>query len=432
MQLTGRLRLKAAISVLLASALPTAARAGQDAKTQFEGSVLYYDEKARTKVIEPNVRVTHLFGLKAQLYGQFGYDAITGATPTGAVPATGVQTVTTPSGNSVTSAGGQVPTQGFSDRRWAGDMGGTLPLFGGLALSATGHVSRERDYRSNGGTATLALETMQKLTTFTAGVGVNQDQVMPIGGTPVGLTTGQFTGATSNDKRVRSAMLGVSHILSRRWMVAANGSLARENGYLTEPYKVLSVVDPATGLPTDTQLKENRPDTRARKDVLLSSVYHLEKDVAYLSYRYYWDDWGIRSSTFDLKYRLNMDNHAYFQPHVRYYTQRAATFYRAELVQGEPLPEFASSDERLGILHTTTFGVTWGLPVHNGPGQFFVRGELLHQTGPKSHNVDTGLGGGGDLSKFPSTNAAVTGPVTSLVRPALSIGTVLVGYSTSF
>jgi hypothetical protein len=412
--------------------VPTAARADATANTQVDASVLYYGEKARTRVVEPNVRVTRLFGAKALLYGQFGYDAITGASPTGAVPATGVQSVTTPSGNTVTSTGGQVPTQGFSDRRWVGELGGKLPLIGGLALGASGHVSRERDYRSTGGTATLSLECMQKLTTFTAGGGVNQDQVNPIGGTPVGLTSGQFTGVAANDKRVTSALLGVSRIVSRRWMVAANGSLDREKGYLTEPYKVLSVVDPATGLPTATQLKEKRPDTRARKDVLLSSVYHLDKDVAYASYRYYWDDWGLRSSTFDLKYRLNGGDHDYLQPHVRYYTQNAASFYRAELVQGEPLPDFATSDERLGVLHTTTFGLTWGLPVKGTAGQFFVRAEYLHQSGPKAHHLeDTGGGAGGDTSKFPSTNATV-GPVTSLVRPPLSIGTVLVGWSTSF
>jgi len=429
MQLSGRHRLKAAISVLLASAVPAGARADQDAKTQVDASVLYYDEKARTRVLEPNVKVTRLFGAKALLFGHFGYDAITGASPTGAVPSGGVQTVTTPSGNTVTSANGQVPTQGFSDRRWIGEAGGTLPLAGGLALSAAGHVSRERDYRSNGGTATLAWETMQKLTTFTAGAGVNQDQVMPIGGTPVGLTSGQFTGVGTNDKKVTSVLFGVSRIVTRRWMLAANASEDKERGYLTEPYKVLSVVDPQSGLPTGEQLKEKRPDTRDRKDVLLSSVYHLPRDVAYASYRYYWDDWGLRSSTFDLKYRLNLSDHAYLQPHVRYYTQNAASFYRAELVQGEPLPDFASSDERLGQLRTTTYGLTWGLPVHSGPGQIFVRGEVLNQKGPSSHHADDGAVP--QESKLPSTTVTV-GPVTSLVRPPLHIGTVLIGYSTSF
>jgi len=307
-----------------------------------------------------------------------------------------------------------------------------VPLGLGFAIGASGHVSRERDYRSTGGTATLTLECMQKLTTFSAGGGVNHDRVNPIGGTPVGLdSTGALTGVAFNAKTVTSVQVGVSRILTRRWMIAVNANRDRETGYLTEPYKVLSVVDPATGTPTATQLKEKRPDERDRKDALLNTVYHLTNDVAYASYRYYWDDWGVRSSTFDLKYRVNLGDHAFVQPHVRYYAQNAATFYRAELLQGEPVPAFASSDERLGVLHTVTYGLTYGWPVRKGPGQVFVRAEYLRQTGGKGRS-DTGSPGG-DAARL-GTNAAtaVVGPVTSIARPPLGIGTVLLGYSTSF
>jgi hypothetical protein len=424
-----RARLKGAVAALLASSLPAAARADANATTQVDASLLCYGENARTIVLEPNVRVTRLFGAQALLYGQAGYDAITGASPTGAAPATGVQTTTTPSGNTITSSTGQVPTQKFSDRRWVGELGGRVPLGLGFALAASGHVSRERDYRSTGGTATLTLECMQRLTTFSAGGGVNHDQVNPIGGTPVGLGTGELTGVAFNDKTVTSAQVGVSRILTRRWMVAVNANRDRETGYLTEPYKVLSVADSSTGTPTAVQYKEKRPDERDRRDVLLNSVYHLTNDVVYASYRYYWDDWGLRSSTFDLKYRVNLGDHAFVQPHVRYYAQNAATFYRAELVQGEPLPAFASSDERLGVLHTTTYGLTYAWPVRKGPGQLFVRAEYLRQTGGKGLNDVQSFGG---ESARAATTAAITGPVTSIARPPLGIGTVFLGYSTSF
>jgi len=427
-----RARLKGAVAALLAASLPAAARADGAAPTQVDASMLYYGEKGRTTVLEPNVRVTRLFGVQALLYGQAGYDAITGASPTGAAPATGVQTTTTASGSTITSTTGQVPTQKFSDRRWVGELGGRVPLGLGFALGAAGHVSRERDYRSTGGTATLTLECMQKLTTFSAGGGVNHDQVNPIGGTPFGLGTGELTGAAVNDKTVTSAQVGVSRILTRRWMVAVNANRDRETGYLTEPYKVLSVVDPATGTPTALQLKEKRPDERDRRDALVSSVYHLTNNVLYTSYRYYWDDWGLRSSTFDLKYRVNLGDHAYVQPHVRYYTQNAATFYRAELVQGDPLPAFASSDERLGVLHTTTFGLTYGWPVRKGPGQVFVRAEYLRQTGSKGLSDVQSFGGGPEARLGTEAATAVVGPVTSIARPPLGIGTVLLGYSTSF
>ena len=163
-----RARLKGAVAALLASTLPAVVRADATAPTLIDASMLYYGEKGRTTVLEPTVRVTRLFGAQALLYGQAGYDVITGASPTGAAPASGVQTTTTPSGNTVSSATGEVPTQRFSDRRWVGQLGGKVPLALGFALGASAHVSRERDYRSTGGTATLTLECMQKLTTFSA------------------------------------------------------------------------------------------------------------------------------------------------------------------------------------------------------------------------------------------------------------------------
>jgi len=429
-----RVRLKAAIGALFAATLPAAAHADPNAPTQIDASMLYYGEKARTTVLEPVVKVTRLFGAQAMLYGQAGFDAISGASPTGAAPSTTIQTTTSASGRTTTNGVGSVPTARFNDHRFLGELGGKVPLGLGFALGASGHVSTERDYQSRGGTATLTLECLQKTTTFTGGYGINHDTVNPKGGTPVGLETvglgtGEYTGVIVNPKRVTSVGVGVSRILSRRWMVAVNASHDQERGYLTEPYKVLTVADPTTGDPTGTLLHESRPDARDRKDVLASSVYHFAHDVLYTSYRYYWDDWGVRSSTFDLKYRINVADHAYLQPHVRYYTQTAATFYRAELVQGDPVPAFASADERLGVLHTTSYGLTWGLPVHDRPGQFFVRGEYLRQTGAKSFSPVAFAGG--DFARL-GTTAAVVGPVTELPRPPLCIGTVLIGYSTSF
>ena len=34
--------------------------------------------------------------------------------------------------------------------------------------------------------------------------------------------------------------------------------------------------------------------------------------------RFYRDDWGMRSNTFDLKYRDELEDGAYLQPHIRY------------------------------------------------------------------------------------------------------------------
>jgi hypothetical protein len=115
--------------------------------------------------------------------------------------------------------------------------------------------------------------------------------------------------------------------------------------------------------------------------VLASSVYHLSRDVLYLAYRHYWDTWGVRSDTYDVRLRHELEDDRWVQPHLRFYRQSAADFFVYGLRDGEPLPQYATSDNRLGPLKTVTLGLTYGLPVTAYGGEFRIRGELIHQWG---------------------------------------------------
>jgi hypothetical protein len=390
--------------MLLATGLPAAARA-DGGSSQLDASMLLYGEQGRAKVYEPTVRVTRLFPDGQSLSGQLGLDVITGATPSGALP-TGVpppvllgggdevQTVTAASGGGGGSSppdSGAVPVTRFHDLRAALDLDWQKP-FGLITPMLGGHFSRERDYQSIGGDAKLSLSLLHHLTTLTAGAGFNRDDVFPSGGTRLPLSdTTVIIGHEWNPKRVNSGMVGFSQILTRRWMIGVNGTLSEETGYLTEPYKVVSLMDPSSGL-TVGQITENRPSRRNRRDILTSSVYHLTRDVLYLSHRYYWDDWGVRSNTVDLKYRRELgDNElgraVYIQPHVRYYAQTPADFFTFGLVQGAPVPGILSSDERLGPLRTATLGATLGFTAFGTPGEWSIRAEYMRQFG-KGHPGD--------------------------------------------
>ena len=78
--------------------------------------------------------------------------------------------------------------------------------------------------------------------------------------------------------------------------------------------------------------------------------YWLGGDVLNLSYRYATDDWEIDSHTLDGRYRIALGDARYLEPHLSYYTQTEAIFYRFSLLDDEPLPEFAASDFRAGQL----------------------------------------------------------------------------------
>lgn len=417
-------RLRAAACLLLAAGAPAAATAGTAADSasatpswQFDGSALVYGEQDRNNVLEPVGRITRLLPNGQRLSAQLALDAISGASPSGALPSgqATVQTTTSASGRVSTSTSvGQMPTSRFRDLRGALDLGWQLPL-GALAVPSIGlHASRERDYQSLGVNGKLSIDLMQRLATLTVGGGFNRDGVFPVGGTRVPLdSTGALLGGGTNDKRVVTTLLGLSRILTRRWMVGVNVSQTRETGFLTEPYKVVSVLDPATGYAVG-QLTEKRPSSRLREDVLTSSVYHLARDVLYASHRYYWDDWGVRSNTIDLKYRRGIGEESFVQPHVRLYAQSAADFFRFAVVQGASLPRFMSADDRLGPLRTATVGATYGFHLPAYPGEFTARAEYIRQWG-KGHPADA-LGVQRTFDLFPGVN----------------IGSLLVGYSVQF
>ncbi len=385
-----RARLGAAACVLLAAGAPAAARGDAAAPTwQLDTSGLYYGEKGRTQIVEPVAKITRLFAGGQTLSAQLSLDAMTGASPSGAQPSGKLVTTTSASGTTSTHTANEVPTAPFHDFRGALDLGWGQPV-GPLTFTSGGHVSRERDYQSLGAHEEVSIDLMHKLATLTFGGGTNRDRVFPIGGIRVGMTDGTlFEPWTSEDKRVDDGLVGLSRVLTRRWMVSLNAARSHEQGYLTEPYKIVSLIQDSgvdAGTPSpDSSLTENRPRTRTRNSVLGSSVWHPGPNVLYSSYRYYWDDWGVRSHTVDLRYRFDLPEQDWLQPHMRYYQQTAADFFTFGLplsLAPSARPRYASSDFRLGPLRTFTIGATYGFRYPDVPGDITVRAEYIHQWGP--------------------------------------------------
>jgi hypothetical protein len=397
----------AALTLLL---VPAAARADSEPTNQIDVTNLFYGEQGRTQVVEPIIRFTHLMSDGQSISAQLGIDSITGASPTGELPSGSVQTRTTASGRVVRTSAGALPTAPFHDHRFALDGDWKKPIGRFVTSTLGGHVSREKDYQSLGANGSVSVDLMQRLLTITAGGGFSHDDVFPVGGTPAGLSDGTIIFRGNNPKKVSNLLLGVSRILSRRWMVSVNGTRTFENGYLTEPYKLVSIMNRSTGVPI-AELTDKRPSTRDRSSLLFSSVYHLSDDVLYTSYRYYWDTWAIRSHTLDVKYRHDFTTEIYAEPLVRFYTQNAASFYTAGLIQGAPLPDFATSDYRLGSLRTITIGATAGYRPEDGPGEWTLRAQLMRQAGNSSPPGIIGIQRGFDLS------------------PPINIYAVVVGYS---
>jgi hypothetical protein len=158
---------------------------------------------------------------------------------------------------------------------------------------------------------------------------------------------------------------------------------------------LLSVVDPVTGIPVVgpelagfLYLYEKRPDQRTKQSVFAEWRHAFDRDSMAVSLRYMTDDWGVTSETLETRYRWNMSERSYLEPHLRYYTQTAADFYRTVLFAGDELPQYASADYRLADMDAYTLGVKYGHQTERG--EFSVRLEYYRQEGTPSPGSDVG------------------------------------------
>jgi hypothetical protein len=398
--------------------LPQAAHAQQtDDAWDVDSAVLFYSEKDRVSVIEPIAQFRKQLANDRSVMFRVVVDSLTGSTPNGAIPTSSPQTFTAPSGQSgYTTPANQTPLDPtFHDTRYAINAQWETPVGTHMRSVLGASFSTETDYQSFGLSATLSRDFNQRNTTLTLGLSGNADTVSPIGGAPIGLTpmataiTGGEGegegGGPGQSKSVGELLLGVTQVISRGTLTQLNYTYGRESGYLTDPYKIVSVVDGTTGelRATNPYLYEKRPDTRTRQALYWKTLHHFSQDVLSATYRYYWDDWGIRSHTFDVKYRVELGGGHYLQPVARYYTQTAADFYRHSLVDGQAV-DFVSADYRLGEMTTTTLGLKYGVALSKN-GEFGARAELIRQSG-NSHPADA-IGVQTSQNLFPTVDAYV-------------------------
>ena len=394
----------AAATCALVSAAPGMARAVEaGGDWNVDSALLVYSEIDRVTVVEPLVSMKKQIGEDEYLSGKLVLDAMTGASPNGATATNRSQTFTSPSGNLYTVPAGETPLRNFRDQRVAVSGEWDKPLDRMLRGLFGASLSGETDYTSVGASAQLNWDVNDRLTTLSAGLAYYADTVKPESGAPVGLATvaTATTGESALSKNTADLLLGVTQVVNRRTLTQLNYSHNASSGYLTDPYKIVSIVDGTTGETVDYRY-EKRPDSRARDAVFWKLVYRLPEDVIHLSYRYLWDDWGVTSHTADIKYRYELGGGDYVQPHLRYYVQTAADFYRHSLINGAALPEHASADYRLGDLTTITAGLKYGWsPTKRA--NWSARVEYMLQSG-ESHPSDA-IGVQRDQNLFPDVAA---------------------------
>ena len=379
-----------------------------------DSALAYYHENGRVQAIEPVVNVSKVFADGESLSFNATFDALSGASPNGALPSHSPQTFTSPSGKAAhvyTIAPGQLPADPhYSDTRFAAGGNWTMPLTRADQLSVGGKFSVEDDFVSGTVDASIAHDFNHKNTTLSFGIFNEYDSLHPVGNTPVpGSDFTSLIRTGSKSKNGVGALLGVTQVMTRTWLSEFNLSVDRFTGYLNDPYKITSIIDSA-GNPTGYEF-ESRPDQRTRKSAYWENrVTWTSQLSSALSLRYMSDDWSVRSDTAQLHLRWSWSNREqYIEPTFRWYRQTAADFYTPFILDtAKQSTGFESADSRLGAFHALTYGVKYA---HKLPGlggraesEFSVRAEYYQQTFNEQVPVPAGLQG---LDLFPGLKAVL-------------------------
>ncbi len=152
-----------------------------------------------------------------------------------------------------------------------------------LTLSVSS--STEPDYKANAVSFDIAQEVFGGMTTINLGYTRGEDKVGRSD------TSGFFDYATHWRYRV-----GVTQILTPRWLMSANLEAVSDDGYLGSPYRAARVFG--------ALVPERNPRTRSSRAFKLGSVAEVMPRTALRAeYRYFYDTWDIKAHTVELGWR---------------------------------------------------------------------------------------------------------------------------------
>ncbi len=417
--------LATATCALLGTTTASPVNAQEEPTWEFDTALLYYGESDnRVEDISLNVLAQRNFVDDRILTLGLTVDSLTGATPNGAIPFDGPQTFTTPSGLQVyTTPPNEIPLDDtFLDTRYAVRGSWQQPLGRMNTISAGLSFSGEYDYQHIGANFKFSHDFNNRNSTVSLALAVASDDLDPEGGAPIPMSSMLDVGDLSNrigdvDKDVIDIVAGFTQIINRNLLVQINYSFSDSSGYLNDPYRIVSIVDPISGDPivriptpggipgpSHEYVYESRPDQRTKHSLYAQAKYYMGGKVLDASYRFMTDDWDIDSHTVDLRYRWPLSDRRYLEPHVRYYTQSYAEFYRPSIDGGAALPSYASADYRLGEFDAITIGLKYGWKTVSG-SEWSSRLEFYTSDGSVPGNLLIGDQGGREI--YPDLDAVI-------------------------
>lgn len=225
----------------------------------------------------------------------------------------------------------------------------------GTSLMAGVSTSFEFDYQSYGANIGFSQKTANRMGEFTAKFQTFLDQVKLIA--PIELRTSEGYGTSGRNTFALS--LAYSQIINQNFQIEILGDAVQQTGYLSLPFHRVYFND-------NSVHQETLPDKRFKIPLGLRANYFLgDKVILRAYYRYYTDDWGLKSNTFSLETPVKISPFISVSPFYRYYSQ-TATKYFAPYQQHTAFDDFYTSNYDLSKFDSHFYGAGIRISPKNG------------------------------------------------------------------
>ena len=199
----------------------------------------------------------------------------------------------------------------YKETRNAYDFGAEFLVRDSVVSVGLNH-SKEPDYVAQTASIDVSHEVWGNTTTVAIGFSRAADKVGQRN------AIGFFDKATHWQYRA-----GVTQILSPRWLASANFEIVADDGYLGSPYRAARVFGAA--------VPERNPRTRTGRALKLRTLHETgslwQGSSLRAEYRYYWDTWDIKASTWEIGGAKKLGERWIVDAALRGHTQSKALFF---------------------------------------------------------------------------------------------------------
>lgn len=306
-----------------------------------------YFDNSRVGIVYPSVSLTKNVGENTSVTGRYLVDVISAASMKSHFEVDGVTSATSKD----EGGGDNTPDEVRHE------MGiGVTQILGSSTFSLNGLYSTEHDYTSKTLALSYAIPFAKKNSTIQVGLVRSWDKVFP------------QVRSWKRDKDVTTFSGSFSQILSKRLIAQFDVWYSKNKGMLSDSYQVVEILEGNSA----KFLEPKHPNERSRKAFGIRTNYKLtDISSVQIGYRYYWDDWKVKSNTINVFYQRYLSNEKIILGlGVRSYFQSKAEFFSGNYTGNE---EFLAVDSKLSSQFSLEYQVKMILD-----GAYFSENSFLY------------------------------------------------------